>query len=236
MLVFRRLRQDVAAFHDFLRTTADELAQRQPALADLTPEKLSAKLMGRWPSGAPLLRTPHADSAALSGENDFTFVADGDPGGLICPRAAHIRRAYLRDAATSGLTEANIETHRLLRRSIPFADETTGACGLLFVAYQTSIERQFEFVMRAWLNNPNLHEADDGHDPIAGQSFGMLGDRTRHFSLRVPSANGTIERTSLTLPNDWVIPTGGGYFFSPAVSALAAIWRPRTGSVHGLVD
>jgi deferrochelatase/peroxidase EfeB len=81
-----------------------------------------------------------------------------------------------------------------MRRSIPFADETTGECGLLFLAYQTSIERQFEFVTRAWRNNPHLHDTDNGHDPIAGQSFGMRGDRTRARS-RVKNIRRELDRS-----------------------------------------
>jgi Dyp-type peroxidase family len=216
------------------------LAQRYPALTHMTAEHLGAKFMGRWQSGTPVMTAPNADRPAIGRDpyanNDFKFLAqkrraspDGsgaaDPLGVRCPRAAHIRRAYPRDGATSGLTEANIETHRLLRRSIPFVDGTPPAQehGLLFLAYQTSIERQFEFITRAWLNNPHLHDTDDGHDPIAGQSFGARGDRGRIFSMAIRSRTGNIERVSLELPGDWVVPTGGEYFFVPPLSALARL-------------
>lgn len=226
LLVLRRLRQDVDGFRAFVRSAAGELAARHPALGSLTAEQLAAKLMGRWPSGAPLLLAPDADRPDLARDpgarNGFAYLEAGDVAGLLCPRAAHIRRAYPRDAATSGLTEANIETHRLLRRSIPYADGPDDQ-GLLFLAYQTSIERQFEFVTRAWLNNPHLHDTDDGHDPIAGQSFGQRGDRGRAFSIAVASESNGTERISLKLPGDWVVPTGGAYLFVPSLSALRGL-------------
>lgn len=235
LLVFRRLRQDVAAFHAFAREAARRLTVEHPALSGLTPESVAAKLMGRWPSGAPLMMSPYSDRPDLGRDparnNDFSYLARSggnhppDPEGLLCPRAAHIRRAYPRDSAAPGLTEASIERHRLLRRSIPFVGQQDDVeeRGLLFLAYQTSIERQFEFVTRAWLNNPHLHDTNEGHDPIAGQSFGTPGDRGRIFSLRLPSADGHDECVTLRLPHDWVVPTGGEYLFAPAVSTIRSL-------------
>ncbi len=60
-LVIRRLRQDYAAFWEFVKATAREL--RMP------PGKLASVRVVRWPSGAPIMRTPAADDAALGGDD-----------------------------------------------------------------------------------------------------------------------------------------------------------------------
>src|SRR5205085_10193093 len=67
-LVFRRLRQDVGAFHTFLR---------DQATATLPADALGARLVGRWASGAPTVRAPDADDPALAANecanNRFEF-------------------------------------------------------------------------------------------------------------------------------------------------------------------
>lgn len=246
-LVFRRLRQDVEALHEFISHAASELVHEVPALSGMTPELLAAKMMGRWKSGAPVMRAPQADEPALGrdacAQNNFGFIkplrplANGRPGecsdklfrqsvadplGLVCPHAAHIRKVYPRDHPTSEISEANIETHRLLRRGIPYGDPYPAPCerGLLFLAYQTSIERQFEFITRAWLNNPHLRDGDDGYDPVVGQNSSKGQGRVRTFSMPVQGADGDIIKINLELPKEWVVPTGGGYFFVPSLSAL----------------
>jgi Dyp-type peroxidase family len=242
LLVLRRLRQDVAAFREYLEQSAAELRRNVPALRGMTPEKLAAKFVGRWPSGTPILLSPEADDPKLAndpsalnhfgyvdrlngsagtGENDGTDPR-GDVDGLSCPHAAHIRKAYPRDHATRMDTISSMETHRIIRRGIPFGKihPAAGERGLLFLAYQTSIERQFEFIVRAWLNGPYLRSGGDGYDPIAGQrSHAEAGNRARNFAL--PFQNGTgVDSVELRLPTDWVTPTGGGYFFVPSIGAL----------------
>lgn len=64
-LVYRRLLQDVGLFW---RTMRDEEAARLAALpgfAGLDDEHLASLLVGRWPSGAPLLRVPMKDDPSL---------------------------------------------------------------------------------------------------------------------------------------------------------------------------
>jgi Dyp-type peroxidase family len=243
-LVYRRYRQDVEKFKDFLASMAGQLAQSHPRLAGITGELLGAKLVGRWASGAPLLRALESDLPAMAGDscadNNFDYVrpghplkggepgkctdhvfppAPGDERGLICPHAAHIRKAFPRDDLNSSEGEAFVQRHRLLRRGIPFGHPETAECGLLFLSYQTSIERQFEFVIRNWLNNPDFRERGSGHDPIAGQSNDPHS-RERFFNLPLSRTDGQIENVRIELPADFVIPTGGAYFFAPSISAL----------------
>ena len=46
------------------------------------------------------------------------------------------------------------------------------------------------------------------------------GDRTRKFFIHLEDDQDKPQTKELTAPEDWVIPTGGGYFFAPSISAL----------------
>jgi Dyp-type peroxidase family len=261
-LVVRRLRQDVAKFHKFLTSSAPP---------GMPPDRFGASLVGRWTSGAPIMRRPDADDPPLGNDdcanNHFEFgsaskkirppstpngmCADerdpqspGDAEGLRCPFAGHIRKAYPRDDTGTLVfkpptSEVTTQTHRLLRRGIPFGDPfypapdpshdaDTGNRGLLFACYQTSIERQFEFVTQNWVNNPEFKDRSkngklqSGHDLIIGQS-NADGSRARRCVLRIPQADGSTKNVIVAANEEWVIPTGGGYFFAPSIDALCLL-------------
>lgn len=223
LLVFRRLRQDVSAFRRFLRDATRELRGR--GFPDLDAERLGAMLVGRWKSGAPLFASPDGDDPDLGRDplrnDDFDFA--GDPNGLRCPVAAHIRKVNPRKGSTD--VRSPLE-RRILRRGIPYGtfvpegeEPDDSDRGLLFLCYQTSIDDQFRFLVETWMNDDSAPASiDGGYDVLIGQE--SAGDRARWIELPRPSGVGT-ERLMVT--EQWVTATGGEYLFAPSIAALRSL-------------
>lgn len=226
-MVYRRLRQDVGAFNQFITQEAQARG--------IDPELLAAKLVGRWRSGAPMEQVPalpagvnpatapdpaKAAPAVLNDDqiNNFDYEP-GDADGSRVPRAAHIRKVNPRSANPPGKTETN--RHRMLRRGIPYGPEFQPTeqpygqgpvgddrdRGLLFICYQSSLARSFNFVQQSWANTGDFPQAADGEDPIISQALAQ-----REFNLPPQGTHLLMAR--------WVFTTGGEYFFSPSLSAL----------------
>jgi Dyp-type peroxidase family len=252
-VVVRRLRQDVRAFRAFVASAAAEL-QLISGFSGMTPDRFAALMVGRWPSGAPIMRAAGADDSALGADdhasNFFQYEADSpppmmldaslhyrgdsfplsraDPTGGQCPLAGHIRKVNPRDGITEQGNASDALTRLVLRRGIPFGDgyDTADPAtrdlpehdrGLIFVSYQTSIDSQFVFLQTKWANNVVDPNNGGGPDPIIGQR--REDGRARTFT--VVGSNG--ERHDVTLNAEWVVPTGGGFFFSPSISTIANV-------------
>lgn len=203
-LVFRQLRQDVDGFWGYVREAADGDAAEA--------EHLAARIVGRWPSGAPVVLAPAADDPDLADANDFGYHHP-DPTGLRCPVGAHIRRANPRDSLPpSPGTESSlrgVRTHRLVRRGRTYTDGDER--GLYFLCLNANLARQFEFVQHGWLNGNAFVTLDDPDDPLIGSraggpsSFTVPGHPVRHRYRDLPQ---------------FVQVRGGAYFFLPGLRAL----------------
>jgi Dyp-type peroxidase family len=214
-VVLRRLRQDVAGFWRFVRGAAGDL--------DVEPVWLASRLVGRWPGGAPV-ELAEDDRPELARANDFGFFAD-DAAGVRCPLAAHIRKVNPRDIPTEQGGANDTLTRLFLRRGIvygpPVADPPAVRRddgvdrGLLFVGHMASIVGQFEFIQSTWCNDVAKPEVGAGEDPIIG--------RPKEGTARTIVLRHGPRPVDLRLPRSFVTATGGGYFFAPSLSALAAL-------------
>ena len=158
------------------------------------------------------------------GRTDEVPAAEADDDGIRCPYSAHLRKINPRDQATDIGGPDNTLHRCILRRGIPFGlpyvDDTADADrGLLFASYQASITDQFEFLITDWVNsakNPQSHPG--GMDLLIG------GEPLAARTLVIRNSNGapyTVPVAGLA-DRPWVTATGGGYFFAPAVSTIAA--------------
>jgi Dyp-type peroxidase family len=219
LMVYRRLQQNVEAFQRFVEAAAKALAKKHSSDAP-DAERLAALLIGRWPSGTPLVRSPMKDIAMKEeGRNYFSYGEgqtpplpgdsaknQADPDGRLCPIGAHIRKVNARDQATDlGLADRTV-ARSILRRGVTY-DSKDGDKGLLFVAYQSSIVEQFEFLMRQWIGRSDAPRGGVGEDPILTQGHDRL--------FQVPIGD-KVEQISIS--GDFIVPTGGEYFFSPSIS------------------
>jgi Dyp-type peroxidase family len=216
-LVLRQLAQDVPGFWRFVDAAAGGNERERVRIA--------AKMVGRWPGGASLVKSPDQDDPDLARDNDFAYHAQ-DVDGLACPHGAHVRRSHPRDSLDpspgSDASVAVSKRHRMLRRGRPYGDPLAmsdaltdgngaGERGLFFMCLNANLARQFEFIQHTWVNNPKFAGLYEDSDPITATDPG------RGRTFRVPAL--PVRRRINEIPT-FVTVRGGAYFFLPGIRAL----------------
>jgi Dyp-type peroxidase family len=230
-LVFRQFYQDVPAFW----RAAAAVGGGPPGVAE-SAVKLAAKMVGRWPSGAPLVVSPEVDPGPTRSRVDRFGYRDHDPDGLACPFGAHLRRMNPRDwlfGATEATARLVSERHRIVRRARPYGPPTNMTAaemardpaavepadrGLHFLCFASDIARQFEFLQQSWANNPKFAGLLSDPDPLIGRA------ERRDFTIQARP----VRLRARALP-EFVRVDGGGYFFLPGITAL----RRLAGAANG---
>jgi deferrochelatase/peroxidase EfeB len=224
--VFKMIETDVVGFEEFLQSHKDTI----------DPELLAAKICGRWRNGTPLELSPETDSPpggiAPDQLNNYGYVNEdgsGDPRGLRCPVGAHMRRINPRDQPVTGQGKpgGSNNTHRLIRRGLPYGPTYEPAQpydgikrGLLGYFINSSIENQYEFVLKQWVNDAEFAGAvrlnPKSKDP-------MIGTQDPAQSIFViPQANGAPPIT-VTGFSTFVTTKAAAYCFLPSVTAIKFI-------------
>ncbi len=216
-MVYRKLHQNLATFRTWL--------DQQSTLYGGGKEKLAAKLIGRWRDGTPIELSPDKPDPAIAQDpkrsTNFTYGADAD--GSRCPMGAHVRRVHPRDAF--GFNGRLINRRRITRRGLPygpFAAEDQPVAdkddrGVIFMALNASISRQFEFVQQQWIQYGN-----DSH--LGNDKDVLMGNHGGHGRFVVPGDTTPANPPFMCshLP-DFVELRGGDYFFLPSITALGMI-------------
>jgi Dyp-type peroxidase family len=222
-MVYRKLHQNLATFRDYLEKQAENYAGGK--------EKLAAKFIGRWRDGTPLELSPDNPDPSLSQDpgrsTNFTYAADAE--GTRCPMGAHIRRVHPRDAF--GFNGRLINRRRITRRGLTygrFAAEGEPASdseerGVIFMALNASLSRQFEFVQQQWVQYGNDARLGNEKDMLMGNHGG-----NGRFVVQGDASPKNPPFICSNLP-DFIELRGGDYFFLPSITALGMI-------AMGLVD
>jgi Dyp-type peroxidase family len=214
-MVYRKLHQNVATFRAYLEEKGARYAGGK--------EKLAAKLVGRWRDGTPLELAPDAPDAAIVADKQrntaFTYGADAT--GARCPIGAHIRRTNPRD--TFGFNGGLVNRRRIMRRGLPYGEyvpegqplSDSDDRGIIFMALNASIFRQFEFVQQQWIEYGNDARQGNDKDPLLGNHAGK-----GRFTIQGSTDAKNPPFICGSLPN-FVELRGGDYFFMPSLTAIA---------------
>jgi Dyp-type peroxidase family len=222
-LVYRKLGQNIAQFQ--------AAVSRLAATLGVDEDLAGAFVVGRFKDGTPVLRSM---TPGIGEENDFAFREDRE--GSRCPFHAHIRKVNPRGTtpATSLEDERN---RRIARRGIPYGRPLPGVAtlpeadpdpnlprGLLFMCFQSDVDRQFEFIQRTWVDNEHfptgvltfgILQRDTGDDPLIGQD--------RDEAQRWPKKWGEGKAGKKTFNFESAVTLEGGeYFFAPSLPFLRA--------------
>jgi Dyp-type peroxidase family len=235
-LVYREMTQDVLKLWEYLEASSKEPGADPVASAIA----LGAKMVGRWPEGAPIITSPDRHDPGKAKDNSFTYW--DDRGGLGCPLGAHIRRANPRDHLPSDRDRADsaemVRKHQMLRRGRPFGRPLAPSMlprdflaqkgkpdgevrGLHFICLVGHINRQFEFVQRAWIHSANFGALFKDGDPISAARR-PPGHENPNDEFTCPAI--PLRRKYKRMPQFTRV-VGGSYFFLPGIKALRFIAR-----------
>jgi Dyp-type peroxidase family len=217
--VFRKLDQNVKAFKAREADLAKALETRHGLPLDSMGERAGASVVGRFENGTAVTLSENEikpiPPGAIGVPNNFNYAADS--AGLKCPFAGHIRKTNPRNDT------ADSKDHLMARRGIPYGAQTpdnppSKDVGLLFMAYQSSLENQFEFTQQAWVNNSNFRIGGTGIDPVIGQPKGPSGQKWPVVYGKTLSDGRDDDDFS-----GFVTMRGGEYFFAPSISFLKSL-------------
>ena len=225
--VFRKLEQNVKAFKAAEKVLGAKLKQLAKQKGqEFDPELAGAMIVGRFEDGTPVL-LQNGEGMHNPVPNDFDYT--GDPDGLKCPFHAHIRKTNPRGdtARKFGVSLKSERDHIMARRGITYGERTQNAkneftdkptknVGLLFMAYQSDIAKQFEFTQVSWANNEGFVQPGTAIDPVIGQ-----GGATKHTHRA-----GWGDANASTLQQrfaGFVTLKGGEYFFAPSLAFFATL-------------
>lgn len=155
----------------------------------------------------------------------------GNPTGLISTliRTLGFGNKNIRDDLI-----ASARFHRILRRGREYGTTLTpeealkpslpgdAERGLQFLAINSNIQRQFEFVQNAWLMRTKFDGLTEESDPLLGNRTPVAGcPFTNTFSIL---RSGRVRRRLMDLP-PFITVRGGAYFFLPGLRALRYLSR-----------
>ncbi|SHN38825.1 Dyp-type peroxidase family [Cryptosporangium aurantiacum] len=244
-LVIRRLSQDVDAFRRFCRESAAALA-----MPGVSSERLAALLVGRWPSGAPISRSPEADDPALGRDdfaaNDFGFAsawrthATGPArlrGDVPLPRGVSRTDGFPWPEADTDAVRCPTAAH--IRKINP-RDEASDVGGAIDNLRRTILRRGLPF-------GPSYDS-----DPAAERGLLFACYQASIVDQFAKLTNSWVQRPAVprgrppghdlllgqgeglfatlldaearphtvSASPSWVTPTGGEYFFTPSITAI----------------
>jgi Dyp-type peroxidase family len=162
----------------------------------------------------------------------FDYTKDTEGG--TCPVGAHTRRANPRSALEFGKllafeTPAALSNRRrLIRRGLPYGGseqkrDDKAEQGIIFMALNASLRRQFEFVQQQWMNYGNDFRLANDKDPLVGNhGVDERGHGTGQMVLQTAENDPKQPFFCAKLPR-FVETRGGEYFFVPSLSALRMI-------------
>ena len=165
-MVYRKLHQNVAIFRRYIAEKGAAVWGR-PGKAECEVHRT----LGRWYARSNYRLTRRIPPSSTTKTRIRISPYGGDPDGAKCPLGAHIRRVHPRDAF--GFNGGLVNRRRIMRRGLTYGEyvpegqpvNDSDEHGIIFIALNASLYRQFEFVHQQWIEYGN-----DAHQGNANTS------------------------------------------------------------------